>query len=188
MKKITAIFFLILFSFNWFGYRLLFDYMQHRTNEKLEAFLDNNSYDDSQLIELKIPVHLPYQNSWTSFERYDGEIELNGTMYKYVKRKLSNDTLYLMCIPNSKKMRLEIAKNDFFKNSNDFAQNDNSKKSNNSKSVFKNLQTVYNESSFGLNIIFQFDFNQNFWLPLKNKNLLSARHISHGQPPDLLEG
>ena len=159
--------------------------MQQKTSEQLEARLDNNSYDDSQLIVLKIPIHLPYQNNWLAFERYNGEIELNGTMYKYVKRKLANDTLYLMCIPNSKKMILETAKNDFFKISNDLIQKNSSKKSDNSTSVFKNLQPVYNESSFGLNIISPFAFHQNFWLPLKFQNLISYPHISPEQPPDV---
>ena len=159
--------------------------MQHKTNLNLEALLDNNSYDESQLIELKIPVHLPYQNNWSAFERYNGEIELNGTMYKYVKRKLSNDTLYLMCIPNTKKMHLETAKNDFFKISNDLSQNNNSKSSDNSLSVFKNLQIVYNDSFFDLNIASPFAIEQNFWLPAKSSNLLSAAHIFPEQPPDL---
>jgi len=184
LKKVTAIFFVLLFAFNWFGYRLYYDYLQHKTNVNLETAFDSNSYDESQLIELKIPVHLPYQTSWTSYQRYDGEITLNGTSYKYVKRKLCNDTLYLKCIPNTKKMRLETAKNDFFKNSNDLGQNDQSKKSNNSKSVNKNLQTVYDDASFGINILSPFMLNQKTWLPANADNAISSPHITPGQPPD----
>lgn len=170
-----------------FGYRFLVDYIQQKTDEK-ESLFDNNSYDDSQLVELKFPGHLQYQNSWASFERYNGEIQLGGTMYKYVKRKLSNDRFCLMCVRNSKKMRLKNAKNDFFKISNDISQNDNFQKSDNLKSVFKNLLTLYNESSFELNIIFPFTSNQNFWLSLKNQNLFSAQSSSPLHPPDLLVG
>jgi hypothetical protein len=184
LKKVTAIFFLFLFAFNWFGYRLYYDYLQHQANQHLEALFDNNSYDESQLMELKIPVNLPYQTSWTSYERYDGEITINGTSYKYVKRKLSNDTLYLMCIPNTKKMRLETAKNDFFKNSNNLAQNTNSKKSDNSSSVTKNLQTVYDDSTFGLSIICPFISNQKTWLQANDTNTISSPHDAPCQPPD----
>lgn len=186
LKKVTAIFFLLLFAFNWFGYRLYYDYLQHQTNQNLEVSFDNNSYDESQLMELKIPVHLPYQTSWASYERYDGEINLNGTSYKYVKRKLSNDTLYLMCIPNTKNMRLETAKNDFFKNSNDLAQNDNSKKSDNSKTVTKNLQTAYDDSTFGLSILSPFILNQKVWLQATDANTISSPHDAPGQPPDAM--
>ena len=89
----------------------MFDYFEKLAKAQLEFSLDNNAYDESQLIELKVPVHLPYQGNWTNFQRYDGEINLNGVVYKYVKRKLANDTLYLKCIPDTKKMNLQKAKN-----------------------------------------------------------------------------
>lgn len=184
MKKVTAIFFLILFAFNWFGYRLVYDFMQVKASEQLEAFLDNHFYDESELIELKIPVNLPYQASWTSYERYNGEIELNGKMYKYVKRKLSNDTLYLKCIPNTKKMRLETAKNDFFKISNNLVQNKNSKET--TKSVVNNLQTVYHESSFAITIYSPFILKENFWLSLKDTKIQPVFLLSPKQPPDVI--
>jgi len=161
--------------------------MQHKTNENLEALLDSNSYDDAQLVELKIPLHLPYQTNRTTFERYNGEIELNGRLYKYVKRKVVNDTLYLMCIANTKKMHLETARNDFFKLSNDLNQTNNSKKTDNSLSVFKSLQIVYNNSVFDHHINSPFAFQENFWLPAKTKSLLSSIHLSPEQPPDLLK-
>jgi hypothetical protein len=182
LKKLTAIFFLILFSFNWFGYRLMYDFAQHKNNQHLEALLDKSDYDESQLIELKVAMNLPYQTSRSSFERYDGEIELNGTMYKYVKRKVANDTLYLMCIPNTKKMRLETAKNDFFKVSNDLEQN-NSKSTENGLSVFKYM-TVYNDSSFGADIISPDISQENCWLPEKSESLKSFTHLSPEQPPE----
>ncbi|HUZ60493.1 MAG TPA: hypothetical protein VMU83_17110 [Hanamia sp.] len=186
MKQITAIFFLVLFAFNWFGYRLYYDYLMHKTNEKLETLIDNNNYDESQLMELKIPIHLPYQTNWTSYQRFDGEIKLNGIIYKYVKRKLSNDTLFLMCIPNSYKMHLETAKNDFFKLTNDLARNDHSKKSESSNSFFKNLQNVYNDSSFGMNIMSPFTLNQNCWHIAGSAAIISTPHIIPGQPPDAI--
>lgn len=184
MKKITAIFFLILFSFNWFGYRLVYDCMQKLASKQLEASLDNNSYDESQLVEIKVAVHLPYQTSWGSYERYNGEIQLNGVRYKYVKRKLANDTLYLKCIPNTKEMMLQTAKNDFFKLSNNLLQNSNSKKADNSTSVFKNLQPVFNESSLGFEISSPILSGRRNWIPIKPEHLLSNIHLSPEQPPD----
>ncbi len=182
LKKIAAIFFLVLFSFNWFGYRLMYDYMQKQANKQLEVALDDNSYKESELIELKIPVHIAYQNSWASYERYDGEIEMNGVKYKYVKRKLANDTLYLKCIPNKKEMALQTAKNDFFKITNDLNKNNNPKKTDNSTSVFKNI-TVFDGSCFGADIVSPFTANQK-WLPLKAEDLQSAIQLSPEQPPD----
>lgn len=187
MKKIAALFFITLFLFNMFGYRLLVEYMQQKVSAQLEARIDNNLYNESQLIELKVPIHLPYQTNWSAYQRYDGEIEIDGMIYKYVKRKVANDTLYLMCIPNTKKMHLETAKNDFFKITNDLTQNDNSKKSDNSKTLsFKNLQGEFDEYSFVLKTIIPVENARNFLLTLNSRNLLSSPHISPEQPPDLL--
>jgi hypothetical protein len=163
----------------------MYDFMQLKANEQLETFLDNHSYDESQLVELKIPVHNAYQNSWASYERYNGEVELNGVTYKYVKRKLSNDTLYLMCIQNSTKMRLESAKNDFFRISNDLVQNNDSKKADNSKVPTKNLQSVFYESTFFIKINSPSISHENLWLPTEAAKLQAAFHLSPEQPPDL---
>ena len=69
------------------------------------------------------------KTSWSNYERFDGEVKLDGTIYKYVKRKLTNDTLHLMCIKNIRKMEYENAKSDFYKNSNDLFSGNNSQKS-----------------------------------------------------------
>lgn len=161
--------------------------MQDKASDQLEARLDKNLYDESQLVELKIPMHLPYQTNWSSYQRYDGEIEVDGMIYKYVKRKVANDTLYVMCIPNTKKMHLETAKNDFFKMSNDL-QTDNSKKSGDSKTIsFKSLQGEYDAYSFQLSALLNINTSRNLWNAGNSKKLLSAPHLSPEQPPDLLD-
>lgn len=161
--------------------------MQAKVSHQLEARLDKNLYTDSQLIELKLPMHLPYQTNWSAYQRCDGEIDIDGTLYKYVKRKVADDTLYLMCIPNTKKMNLETAKNDFFKLSNDLVQNNNSKKSDNSKTIsFKSLQGDYDEYSFHLNTLLIIEDARASWYVKESKNLLSIPHTSPEQPPDVL--
>jgi len=183
LKKITALFIIILFLFNLFGYRIVVDYMQQKADAQLEASLDNNAYDDSQLIELKVPINVPYQTNWSAFQRFDGEVEVNGVLYKYVKRKVVNDTLYVMCIPNTKKMHLQSAKDDFFKISNDLLQN-NSKKSDNSKSNLAKIQlTDYIQYLSSINRI-SFTNNQNCWPPVRFQKTLSSPNVSPEQPPD----
>ena len=187
MKKVAALFFITLFLFNLFGYRLVVQYMQHRVSDQLEAKLDKNLYDESQLIELKVPINLPYQTNWSAYQRFDGEIEIGGMLYKYVKRKVADDTLYLMCIPNTQKMNLETAKNDFFKLSNDLMQNNNSKKSDNSKTIsFKSLQGEYDEYSFQLNTLLALENSNKLWPITGATDLLSFPHLSPEQPPDVV--
>jgi hypothetical protein len=186
VKKIAATLLITLLLFNWFGYNLVVNYLQQKSDTHLEALLDENQYDDSQLIELKIPTHIPYQTSWASYERYDGEVEVNGILYKYVKRKVSNDTLYLMCIPNTKKMNLEAVRDDFFKNTNDFAQNKTTDKQGSKSVSFKNGMSEYDPYSFAFKVNQSVSVSDNFYLTFQVNSLLTLPHISPEQPPDIL--
>ena len=89
MKRTAAILLLLILSFNWVGYRLLSNYLERYADSQMEASLDNNNYNEKDLVEIRIPLQLPYQTNWTDFQRYDGEVEINGIHYKYVKRKIS---------------------------------------------------------------------------------------------------
>jgi hypothetical protein len=109
--------------FNWYGYQLLSMYWQNNADRRLEANLDRNNYDESQLISVKLPItSLSYYNSNNNFERVDGQIEIAGTQYKYVKRRLFKDSLELLCIPNQAGMTLQNAQNEFFRQVNDLQQ------------------------------------------------------------------
>lgn len=142
LRKIAAILLLIVLLFNWVGYRLFADFLQHRANVQLEAKLDKNDYHEDELIEIKVPLHLPYQLNWSKFERFDGEIDVNGIHYKYVKRKVYNDSLILLCLPNQTQQKLEKAKDDYFKIVNDIAPSSQKKSEKNNLS-FKNILTEF---------------------------------------------
>lgn len=96
----------------------MFGILQEQANAHVVERLDNNNYTDQELIEIKIPYPLPYSTNWKDYERFNGEIVIEGQHYNYVKRKLSNDTLYLMCIPNRERTNLNQAKNDFVNSGN----------------------------------------------------------------------
>ena len=69
--------------FNWYGYQLLSAYWEQRSNSKLEARLDHNEYDESQLVSIKIPgTNLSYYNSSTTVGRVDGAVDVDGVQYK----------------------------------------------------------------------------------------------------------
>ena len=103
------------------GYRFVFDSMENAASTRLVEQLDNEQYDESKLIEMRVPLPMPYQTNWSDFERYNGEIEIEGVHYNYVKRKVYNDTLILLCIPNHGKMKLNSAKEQFFSLVNDIS-------------------------------------------------------------------
>jgi hypothetical protein len=142
VKRAAAILLLLIFLFNWFGYRLLSDYLQHRADTQLEAQLDQQQYNEASLIEIRVPLNMPYQSISSNFERYDGEIEFNGIHYKYVKRKVENGELVLLCLPNENRMRLQNARDEFYKLVNDLQHNSQSKNSTPGSSI-KNPVTEY---------------------------------------------
>jgi hypothetical protein len=131
--------------FNWYGYQLLSTYLQDRADRRLEASLDRNTYDGSQLISLKIPItSLSYYNPSTGFERVNGQIEIGGIQYKYVSRRIFGDSLEYRCIPNQAAVRQQTATNEFFRQVNDLQQQATpGKKSPASSGVYKGFAKEY---------------------------------------------
>ena len=128
MKRLPAILFLAILLFNFYGYRLMLQYMQGRQASLLEARLDRQQYNEDELISIKTPLHLPYYSSSPDFERAYGSIEVDGITYEYVKRRVHQDTLELLCLPNHGKMQLQSAEREFFKLSLDATAAQNGKK------------------------------------------------------------
>lgn len=99
--------------FNLAGYRLLFSYLQEQNDSQTLHHIEAGNYADKDLVLVKIPIMLPYTTNWKEYERYDGEIEWGGVHYNYVKRKILNDTLFLLCLPDIKGTRLADAHNQY---------------------------------------------------------------------------
>ena len=128
MRKIAAILLLGIFVFNLFGYRLFVSYMVKASDSSLQTTLDKEEYDEAELISIKKAVNLPYYNNDPEFSQAFGEIEMNGLLYKYVKSRVYNDSLEMLCIPNTGKQNLLTAKDNFTRVVLDM-QNNNGKKS-----------------------------------------------------------
>lgn len=122
LKKLTAISLIALLVFNWYGYQLLISYVETKATTHLQAKLDNDQYDESTLIQIRVPLNMPYIADWDNFEKFEGETQINGIHYKYVKRKIEKGELVLLCIPNQQKTSLQAAKQNFFKLVNDLQQ------------------------------------------------------------------
>ena len=141
MRKITAILLLLVFVFNLFGYRLFVSFMVNNVDQSLEATLDQKNYNENQLISIKKPINLPYYNNTKNFTRAYGEVELNGVHYKYVKSRIYNDSLEMLCIPNTSKQQLLESKDKFTDVVFDL-QKDANKKSSNSNKAFSFIKML----------------------------------------------
>ena len=77
--------------------------MQSSSDAYLEKQVDQNKYNEDELITIKTKLNLPYYISSDQYERAYGSINIDGTNYQYVKRRVHNDTLELLCLPNRQK-------------------------------------------------------------------------------------
>ena len=145
MKKIAAILLLSILIFNSWGYRWMIYYFEEKATTRLEHKLEIGDYDESMLVEVKIPLQLPYYTNWTEYERHYGETEWNGQHYQYVKRKLYNDTLYLLCIPHTEKNNIQIAAADIFRSVNNI-QHDGVPQKSHQPSVIKLMLSEFLET------------------------------------------
>ena len=156
LKKIAAILFVSVLAFNWFGYRFVIGYLENQHQQQLLSQFDNEDYNDADLISIKAPFSLPYAYmKKDQFERWDGQIEINGIQYKYVKRRFFKDSIEILCLPDYKAMALENARDNFFRYANDLLQHQPTKKSNNHPAPsYKNLLSEYcqqvTEWNFGI--------------------------------------
>jgi hypothetical protein len=152
LRKIAAILLICLLLFNGYGYRFVTNYLQKKADQQLEARLDVNDYDESQLIEIRVELNIPYQYSWSNFERHSGEIEINGKIYAYVKRKVEDGWLVLKCIPNKAKEDLKNADNILFTVNNGLDQEHNGKNNSPLNNVIKTLFSDYDNYFLSYNL------------------------------------
>lgn len=176
---------LSLLLFNWFGYRVLTSFLEERASNRLEISVTNNDYDESRLISIKIPVsYLLYYSIPKTFERVDGQVEIQGVEYRYVKRRILKDSLELLCIPNPALMKLKAASIEIFRFVNDLYHEGSDKSTNSHHGSSKSfspdnytLISTYSLDKPGLPVpAIQFHY-----LP----GTSSHHHIVAEQPPEI---
>lgn len=120
MKKALSILLLGIFLFNLGGYRLAFHFANRQADAQIQSRLDNDIYNENELVVLKMPMSVPYYSGTGGFEYTQGEVTLEGIIYRYVKKRVVNDTLEMYCIPHENKMELMNARDQFAKLATDF--------------------------------------------------------------------
>ncbi|MCO5950362.1 hypothetical protein [Mucilaginibacter flavidus] len=106
MKRLIAIALLSIHLFSMGGYSLLFQYYIHQSDVKMVKEIFDNKVDNSKLIEIKIPVNMPTIQDWDEYEVITGQIQLKDAYYNYVRLRMTRDTMYFVCVPNTNKTRL----------------------------------------------------------------------------------
>ncbi len=185
LKRIASILLLGMLLFNWVGYRLVTNYFEQKADTRLELALDNNNYNESELITIKVPTNLPYYNNNNEFTRVDGEINFNGVHYKYVAKRIYNDSIELRCIPHEAKMKIEKAKDDYLQLAFDMNQQTPGKKQSANAAAFKMLMVEYTDQKdqWQLNLL---SMREAFYMSDHASALLSCFLPVSEQPPDYI--
>lgn len=141
MIRIAAILLLSIHFCSSICYSFLFECIIQISDKHTIQQLDKCDYRNEDLVAIAVPVNMPYVPSQEEYERWDGTIEFNGTYYNYVKRRMYNDTLHLLCLPNEKITELNAAKTDYSKQLSDAPTG---KKENQPLAKKNNVLTEYN--------------------------------------------
>lgn len=120
LKKALPILLIGVFLFNLAGYRLAFHLANRQADKTIQVKLDKGEYNEQELVVLKVPMAVPYYSGTTGFEYTRGEVTLNGTIYRYVKKRVVNDTVEMYCIPHTSKMELAMARDRFAQLASDY--------------------------------------------------------------------
>ena len=141
-----------------------------------------NKIDDSKLIEIKIPVNFPTVTNVDDYEVVSGQIQLKEAYYNYVRLKVTRDTMYFICLPNTTKTRLVNANTITVKEISGIPVSKNGHgplvKKGNTISEYNLQPFKYNYSAFGI-----FIKNNNVPVSLK---INSPFINSPGKPPNFI--
>jgi len=166
--------------FNLAGYRWLFNVMEEKATARLENKISAGQYSDDQLVEIRIPLEMPYYTD-KDYENIYGEADWNGQHYRYVKRKISGNTLYLLCIPDNEKTSITTVKNEFTKAVNDIPVN--KKGSQQKNDLIKLLKADYKVTSSLISEPVYASLSSSF----KNRNTILTTlfiPLTDAQPPE----
>ncbi len=186
MKKIAAILLLFVFIFNFVGYKLLVAYKVANAKYNLEAAIDKNDFDNKDLIVIKKPTNLPYYNNTNSYSRAYGEVEFNGITYHYVKTRIYNDTIELLCIPNAEKQILLQNTKEFAKANLDIRNNPTDNSTSKSLNITIKKEITEFEENLTLNLSINRPFLSFSFASHTFNNLGHLHKLSVAQPPDFI--
>ncbi len=165
--------------FNLVGYRWLYSAIESKATANLEQKISVGDYREDQLVEIQIPLNMPYYSD-KDYENIYGETDWSGQHYQYVKRKVSGNTLYLLCLPNTEKTSIAKAKNEFTQAVNDIPANKGAQQKDNIIKLitaeFRVNQIAEIESYFSIASLSYFSGNT------KAKSLFTP--LTEAQPPE----
>jgi len=154
LKRFFAILLLSVHLFSIGGYAFLFQYYIHQADIQVVKKVYDDNITNTKFVEIKIPVHYPKIANWSDYQPVEGEVQLKGIYYSYVRLKMTRDTMYFIGLPSTTQPRLVKTTIIDTKKLNDFPLGKTGHESSFKKiNIFSeyNLQAfLYNYSAFGI--------------------------------------
>jgi hypothetical protein len=115
MKRAVTLTILILFLLNAVGLYGILLGLQFKFASEVNRQLDEDQYSSLEAITFSVPMTLPYASNEQDFHRVTGEFVYQGEVYRLVKQKLYKDTLYIVCVKDTKSKKINKALADYVK-------------------------------------------------------------------------
>ena len=158
------------------GYYGVFVGLKFSSEISLREQFDDESYANEE-VTIKVPIAIPYATDSKGYERVDGEFEHNGQIYRLVKQKLQNDTLFIVCVKDNQTQKINQELADYVKSYTDkpFSTKQATKTISIFSKDFISSTTSIESASTGWNFstaklivdlsLYQFNFNQHIIQP-----------------------
>jgi hypothetical protein len=113
VKRLVAIVVLNIFLLNVLGYYGVLLGLKTAAGHDITERLNSDMYDLGATVTFKVPLAVPYGTDSRNYERVDGEFKKDGEIYRLVKQRFYQDTLYIVCIKDEKTSRINTALENF---------------------------------------------------------------------------
>lgn len=91
----------------------MISWYENRESVGWESRLDHRQYDPDQLVLFKVSAaSVPYSTASAGFERADGELQVGNIHYRYVLKRLYNDSVEFLCLRDAGNGRIQHAKSE----------------------------------------------------------------------------
>jgi hypothetical protein len=113
MRRILSLALLLVLAFNWLGYEMVVGILIEQNRRTAQRTIDQGGFDEGQLIEIQVPLPIPYATDWPAFEAVEGVVTYQGAVYNFVERKYEKGHMVYRCLPNRRGTELQNAREYF---------------------------------------------------------------------------
>jgi hypothetical protein len=113
VKRLFVFFILNIFLLNVLGYYGILLGLKTDSGAEVASRLDSDMYDLGGTVTFKVPLAVPYTMDSEGYERVSGEFEKDGEIYRLVKQRLYQDTLYIVCVKDEATSKINKTLEDF---------------------------------------------------------------------------